>query len=77
MPIYLRHYFSIPSVLWLAARWQGADLFTGVKIQGRFKSANVPVLPVSHDRWPHWRAAEKQRPDLIEAVTQAWQEVAS
>lgn len=57
--------FLNPIGLVVGGALAGADLFTGVKIQGRFKSANVPVLPVSHDRWPHPARGRKtaSRPD--------------
>jgi len=56
----------------------GGFIYGRKKLQGRFKSANVPVLArqiMTDGRIK--RAAEKQRPDLIEAVTQAWQDAAS
>ncbi len=56
----------------------GGFIYGRKKLQGRFKGANVPVLArqIMTDGRIR-RATEKQRPDLIDAVTQAWEQAAS
>lgn len=56
----------------------GIFIFGRKSLQGRFKNANVPTLArkIMTDGRIR-RAAEKQRPDLISAVSQAWNQAAS
>ena len=56
----------------------GGFLYGRKALQGRFKGANVPVLArqiLTDGRIQ--KAAEKQRPELITAVTQAWEQAAA
>ena len=56
----------------------GGFLYGRKALQGRFKGANVPVLArqiLTDGRIE--KAAEKQRPELITAVTQAWEQAAA
>jgi len=56
----------------------GIFLYGRKSLQGKFKNANVPVLArqIMTDGRIR-RAVEKQRPDLIGAVSQAWNEAAT
>ncbi len=56
----------------------GIFIFGRKSLQGRFKTANVPVLArqIMTDGRIR-KAAEKQRPDLITAVSEAWSQAAS
>ena len=56
----------------------GGFLYGRKALEGKFKSANVPVLArqiMTDGRIK--RAAAKQRPDLIQVVDEAWQQVAA
>ena len=56
----------------------GGFLYGRKALEGKFKSANVPVLArqiMTDGRIK--RAANKQRPDLIEVVDEAWQQAAA
>ena len=56
----------------------GIFLYGRKSLQGKFKGANVPVLArqIMTDGRIR-RAAEKQRPELITAVSEAWDQAAS
>ena len=56
----------------------GLFLYGRKSLQGKFKNANVPVLArqIMTDGRIR-RAAEKQRPDLIAAVSEAWDQAAA
>ena len=56
----------------------GIFLYGRKSLQGKFKNANVPVLArqiMTDGRIK--RAAEKQRPELISAVSEAWDQAAT
>ena len=71
--------FLNPIGLVLSGATAGGIFIYGRKsLQGKFKNANVPVLArqIMTDGRIR-RAAEKQRPDLISAVSEAWTQAAS
>jgi len=56
----------------------GGFLYGRKALEGRFKSANVPVLArqiMTDGRIK--RAAAKQRPELIQVVAEAWEQAAA